>query len=296
MDITELTTRLVCLELTVSKLIDLLENKNSSAIKIQSHWRGYTIRIPEIYKKIIVNLFNNNIRGSKYVKGVGKTFCGSEGHWLEIRMEIKPNSFNGPDKLGYEQKKYSNKITFGDWSASYYIFAKNNKYNLSQDDFIKMFGSPNPDKKNRYSWSGKVFPKYGIEYNYAGQRLRFLENEDLVIEYLYLNDTRKEKISLVLDDFKTNDPIVLAYWTKDKLENHVLKKFGVNGFYILKKNEKKIYNEICFGKKMDFQFFKTGIENMDIILDSGMYRTNSRKYSQFRAKGEFWDDLATEKY
>jgi len=208
-------------------------------------------------------------------------------------MGIMPNSNNEPDKLGYEQKKdTNNKITFGDWSASGYAF-NDKQYNLTRNKFLEMFGSPNPKKNDRHSWSGKVFPRYGNEWNYAGQRIRFLENEDLVIEYSYKNDTREVDI---LEEFKTNEPIVLAFWTKIKLEKHILRKFGVKGFYICKKNDENIYDKICFGKTINFQFFKTGLENNKIILDSGMYQGNTRNYSQFRADKSFWYDLITEEY
>lgn len=243
-------------------------------------------------KEIIIELFNKNVKGKKFDK-CANNHCGSEGHWLEKQMGIPPNSNNKPDFNGYEQKKDSAKITFGDWSASEYIF-KNKQFNLTRDQFLKIFGSPNPKKNNRYSWSGKVFPKYSDKYNYAGQRIRFLENDDLVIEYSYLNDTRNEKISY--PNILKTDIIILARWTKSKLEKHILNKFGVNGFYICQKNKQKIYDKICFGKVIDFQFFKTGMENNKIILDSGMYETNSRNYSQFRADKSLWYDLLTEVY
>ena len=117
----------------------------------------------------------------------------------------------------------------------------------------------------------------------------------MVIEYSYLKDKRQEKISYQ-ENFKTNEPIVLALWTKSKLENHILSKFGVKGFYICKKNNENVYDKICFGKKIDFQFFKTGVENKKIILDSGMYQGNSRYYSKFRADKSFWDELIIEEY
>ena len=95
-------------------------------------------------------------------------------------------------------KKNSKKITFGDWQASSYLFSSKkvdglSKINMDRVEFIRTFGSPNPEKNNRYSWSGKVFPKYSDSYNYAGQRMRFLDNNDLIVEYSYSNDTRKEK-------------------------------------------------------------------------------------------------------
>ena len=92
-------------------------------------------------------------------------------------MNIHHNSKNEPDIRGYEMKKDSKKITFGDFSATEYLFSKNkpllDEYNgnvitLSRKDFIKIFGEKNPKKHNRYSWSGKPVPKYG-EWNLYGQ-------------------------------------------------------------------------------------------------------------------------------
>jgi hypothetical protein len=63
-------------------------------------------------------------------------------------MGIKANNKNEPDILGYEMKKLSNKITFGDWSASEYLYSKNNsvlnrlnqnynQINITKNQFIK---------------------------------------------------------------------------------------------------------------------------------------------------------------
>ena len=80
-------------------------------------------------------------------------------------MNIKHNCNNAPDKNGYEQKKGSNKITYGDLCATWYLWEKPkpNKYTpspfqgrINQSEFIKIFGTPNPKKNNRYSWSENV--------------------------------------------------------------------------------------------------------------------------------------------
>ena len=82
--------------------------------------------------------------------------------------------------------------------------------------------------------SGSVFPTYGNEYNYAGQRIRFLDNEDMVIEYSYLNDTREVKSSFRIA-LKRDEPIVIAIWKKEKLERHIVNKFGVKDFIFVVK-------------------------------------------------------------
>jgi hypothetical protein len=73
----------------------------------------------DIYK--IVYTFNKNIKNKKYVKK--DRHCGIEGHWLETQFNLKINSSNRPDLYGFEIKKESNKITFGDYSASEYLYS-----------------------------------------------------------------------------------------------------------------------------------------------------------------------------
>lgn len=245
-------------------------------------------------KAYIIERFNQHVKGKKYICDNNK-HCGKEGHWLEVQMGISPNSKNEPDNCGWEQKKSSKKISFGDWSASWYLFSKNNRSDIkmSRSEFIKTFGSPNAEKNNRYSWSGRVFPTYGLDYNYAGQRIRFLESDDLVIEYSYKNDTREDK-EQYNKKLHTTEPLIIAMWDKKKIENHVIKKFGVMGFYICEKNKNNIYDKISFGNTISFEFFKECIIDKRIYIDSGMYDGNARNYSQFRSNACLWKSLITE--
>ena len=245
-----------------------------------------------LVQRNIIFDFENNVKGKKFTNTRSTKFCGDEGHWLERQFGVKTNNDNAPDLDGWEMKKESDKISFGDWRASWYLY-ENDDNKMTRINFIQTFGSYKNDK-NRYSWSGKVFPKYGIEYNYAGQRIRFLDNEDLVIEYSYSNDTREMKFTNKFHD--KEDPVIIACWEKSKLQNHVQKKFGVKGFFICKKNKQKVYDRICFGKTIDFKFFKVELQKKNILLDSGMYQGNSRPYSQFRANKILWDTLITEEY
>lgn len=257
------------------------------------------------YKHVIVDKFIKNVKG-KEVLCTSKAHCGSEGHWLENQMGIKHNSINEPDLLGYEMKKSSNKITFGDFSASEYLFSKKketiesmnnwekNQHVLTREEFITYFGSSNPLKNNRYSWSGKCVPRYGI-WNYCGQKMIFNDNLDLCIYYSYEMDSREEKDKFPM--FLKTDEIVIAIWEKSKLEQHINKKFNKKGFFICKKNKDDTYEKICFGKPFDFQYFVENVKNKNIIFDSGMYVGNSRNYSQFRSSAtNFWNNLIIEEY
>ena len=254
-------------------------------------------------KQLIIDKFMTNVKG-KTILIKNTKHCGSEGHWLETQFGISPNAKNEPDLLGYEMKKNSSKITFGDFSASEYLFSKkkeiienmNNwekgKNNITREDYIKYFGTPNPLKNNRYSWSGSCVPTYGI-WNYCGQMLKFNDSLDLCVYYSFENDTREDKISY--PKFIQNN-IIIAIWEKNKLEQHINKKFNKKGFFICKKIN-DTYEKICFGKPFDFNYFVDNIKNKNIIFDSGMYQGNSRNYSQFRSSANnFWNILITEEY
>jgi len=254
-------------------------------------------------KQLIINKFMKNVKG-KPILIENTKHDGNEGHWLESQMEIIHNSNNEPDILGYEMKKYSQKISFGDFSASEYLFSKNkknieninnwekNKNNITRNNYIKYFGSPNPLKNNRYSWSGNCVPRYEI-WNYCGQMLKFNDNLDLCVYYSYEKDTREDKSSYPIF---IQDNIIIAIWTKDKLKQHINNKFNKNGFFLCKKIN-NTYEKICFGKPFDFNYFVNNIKNKNIIFDSGMYQGNSRNYSHFRSyNNNFWNNLIIEEY
>ena len=98
------------------------------------------------------------ICGEICLEGQNINHDGKEGHWLETKMGIKHNTKNEPDINGYEMKKFSNKITLGDFSASEYVFSKKrdsiNEINnwtdeekIDRTNFIRTFGNPNPIKR-----------------------------------------------------------------------------------------------------------------------------------------------------
>jgi len=255
-------------------------------------------------KQKIIKLFNDNIK-NKEIKLDNKNHDGKEGYWLETQFNIKHNSRSEPDIYGYELKKNACKITFGDFSASEYLFSKNKKYIddvnklesdiiINRTEFIKYFGKPNVEKNNRYSWSGSCIPKYNI-YNDYGQQLIVNENQDICIYYSYSKDIRNDKHKKI-PKILQKDNILIAYWKSDKLREKINNKFNQKGFIICKKTDNK-YTNICFGKSFDYNYFIDNIKNYNIFFDSGMYEGNNRNYSQFRANSsDFWNKLIIETY
>ena len=258
-------------------------------------------------KKIIIELFRKNIKNKKIeLENYNIKHCGKEGHWLEKQMNIKHNSKNEPDLYGYEMKKNSKKITFGDFSASEYLFSHNKNFineknnwkenlvNMTRDEFIKIFGTQKPLKHNRYSWSGTCVPTYN-NWNDCGQNLLITEDNNICIYYSYSKDKRNE-IKQKFPEYLKKDNVLIVIWKNEKIKENINKKFNNNGFFIIKKKE-EFYNKICFGKPFNFDCFIKGIKDKTIIFDSGMYIGNTRNYSQFRSSNEtFWNELIIEEY
>lgn len=269
---------------------------------------GHELFPIETDKQQIIDLFNNNVKGIEIcVSNQNTKHCGKEGHWLETRMGLKHNSKNEPDLNGYEMKKFAPKITLGDFSASEYAFTTKTKRNcinelngwtddqvLSRNEFIRIFGNPNTNKNNRYSWSGVCVPSYN-NWNQNGQLLTINNNDDIIIYYSYSNDKRSESIKDNIPSFlKQLDKYVIAIWKCEKIKPHINNKFNKKGFFMCKKINNK-YEKICFGKSFNFEYFIECIKNKKIIFDSGMYEGNSRNYSHFRGS-YFWNELITEEY
>jgi len=217
----------------------------------------------------IIDIFIKNVKGKIFEKKINDNFCGSEGFWLENLFDIKPNCKNEPDINGYELKKKSKTITFGDYSASEYLFSKNKKIiknTLTRKEFIYIFGNFNEEKK-RYSWSGKCVPKYGV-WNDNGQILLISKNNDLEIYYNYTKDNRKLDNDKFPSFLQTGNDILIAIWKKEKLEKHINNKFNKKGFVICEKINNK-YENLIFGKPFNYEYFLKYIKNKKIIFDSG---------------------------
>lgn len=264
-------------------------------------------------KAKIMKLFRDKIK-NRYIS-IEITHCGSIGHWLEQSLGVTHNASNTPDIYGYEIKKSSSKITFGDFSASEYLYSKKtdelNKINnfdckkifsaFTRSDFIKTFGT-HKKEKNRFSWSGSCVPNYpSIMYNKNGLKFVVTKNKDIVMYYSYLMDkTYKDKKyieRLCSKNKQEYKDIAIVVWKREKMENHINIKFNQKGFILFDYNkEKAMFTKLYFGKPLNFNTFIENFENGTIFFDSGMYDTNSRNYSLFRSQISFWEKLIYAKY
>jgi len=258
---------------------------------------------PILIKQKIIDLFVRNVKG-RVPDSSAYTYehDGKEGHWLETQMGVSHNASNAPDIDGFEMKNNtSNKTTFGDWSADYYIF-KDNTYEVFRDKkndvnrarFLEIFGSPNQKKENRYSWSGKPCPKIDI-YNSFGQILKVDNDGNIFAIYSFSEDKRPDKVNIV-PNYLQQENLLLANWDHISMKRKVESKFYKLGWFKCIKNAEGVYENIVFGKPINFETWLEGVRMGFIFFDSGMYNGNLRNYSQWRANNKYWDAMIVEKY
>lgn len=269
----------------MEEIIDEIENK----FKIY-HDNDYILNE-------IKTLFNENLKDKKYEEI--KKHCGSEGFFIEKMLNIQPNCSNDADYKGYEIKKKSKKITFGDWTASGYLYHQDKfmrdyndiKIDIQRDDYMKYFGNYNT-KKKRFSWSGKCIPKYN-KWNNNGTIMTSDKNENVYIIYSNEKDTRNVFMPQI---FKNKKSIILQYWNNENLKSKLENKFNKKGFVMFEKNKDNYYKKMLIGEPINFINFMDMLKNNVVYFDSGMYQGNNRNYSQFRANQNIWNELVIEEY
>jgi len=262
----------------------------------------------DLNKKVIIDKFNQNVRGKiPNTTADNRKHDGKEGHWLETQMGIAHNGDNEPDLLGYEMKNQtsSGKITFGDWSADEYIFLHgrgknkvnsiNINYQITRNEFLRIFGKPNPLKKERLSWSGIPCPTYYGDTTTYGQNLNMDSEQNVIITYSFSEDQRVDKATIVPIKMQI-DNLIIAKWHHSTLKIKLERKFNQNGWFTCTKNVNGEYENISFGNPMNYDTWIQLFKNRIIFFDSGMYEGNKRPYSQWRASTDFWHSLIIDTY
>ncbi|MDQ7089496.1 MAG: LlaMI family restriction endonuclease [Methylococcales bacterium] len=246
-------------------------------------------------KEKIIELFNQNVKGKKSdISGSNSKHDGKEGHWLERQMGLSANASNSPDIYGYEMKNTTtSKTTFGDWSADKYIFKGENS-TITRDEFLQIFGKPNEKKDGRFSWSGEPCPKIN-GYNNFGQKLDIDEIENIKAIYSYSEDKRPNKQNIVPSRFQVEN-LVIALWEMNSLKTKLERKFNQKGWFKCEKNSSGEYESINFGEPINYENWLNLVRKGVVFFDSGMYQTNNRNYSQWRANNSLWDSLITSTY
>ena len=267
-------------------------------------------------KQEIKNIFDEKIRGKEPVPESKRgKHDGWEGHWLEEQFGVVANNRNEADYKGFEIKDSTgSKTTFGDWPADEYIFfshkkcaedsakasacpkCKNSQLNRDKE-FLRIFGTPKPEKNDRYSWSGLVFPKVG-KTNLYGQTLEVSNDGEVRAIYNFSKDERENKDSLLPENLQI-DYVVLAKWRAASLNKKLREKFGVYGWAKVVRLGRGhgIYTTIQFGGPIEFDSWIEDVRKGIVYLDSGMFEDNKlRNYSSWRANNAYWAEQVEETY
>jgi hypothetical protein len=238
----------------------------------------------------IVELFNTNVKGKKFVREEHNNHDGEEGHWLEKRMGTAPNGKNEPDLLGYEMKKESSKTTFIDKTPSK-IFLKGvemERRNIEDRElFWTMFQRTTSSNIKIGGWK---LDKWDID----GQCLNIDEENNINVLYNYEHDKRTNKNELVSEYYKNNQSHTIISWSKTDMETCINNKWNQNGFFICKKNRNKVYNKICFGNKFSFDFWIEQVKQKNIYCDG--YSKSNKWRGCFRSSNKWFYNYITEEY
>jgi hypothetical protein len=257
----------------------------------------------EVKKKLISIFMDKVYLKSPNIDGSNPNHDGASGDWLHLQFGQEKDSANEADFWGYECKNNtSSKTTWGDWTANYYIF-EDQESKIDRSQFLKIFGTPNIKKNNRYSWSGTEVPTYHEQITPFGQYMFVNDESDVCIFYDFEMDERTDKENIVPSHLHKRN-LLLAKWTgfqknkttrKTSLEEKVNKKFNQKGFFKCKM-ENGIYKKILFGEPISFEVWIKHLKEGNIFFDSGMYDGNPRPYSQWRSTNIFWDKLLTDSF
>jgi hypothetical protein len=242
-------------------------------------------------KSRIISLFNQSVKGRRASVDSGKSrHDGSAGHWLERTMGLTPNSSNSPDFQGYEMKTGTrSKTTFGDWSPDYFIYKDKAYGAIGRDGFLRVFGRPNPEKENRYSWSGEPAPKIKT-INTFGQLLTVDRDFNILVLYYYSKDMRADK-KVIIPPCMQKEGLVIARWDRESIKCKLERKFNHKGWFKCEKDKSGIYVSIVFGAPLTFDRWIKLVLTGEVFFDSGMYEGNPRPYSQWRASNAIWSSM-----
>lgn len=267
-----------------------------------------SVREREKVKREIARIFRERVRGMRYCEFETREHCGSEGHWLESRFNIRPNSRKDADYKGFELKVDSPKVSVGDYTADEYLYSQaahglrringDRHLYMEKTEFIRTFGYPNDSKGGRFGWTGRASPKYNV-WNDCGQCLVLCpQSHNLYVVYSHRRDRRVTREAMP-DAFKTGY-VAIVMWRGATLRENIERKWNRNGFFMVRKDKKGAggtYEEVVFGRPFDYDYFVEGVMKGHVVFDSGMVENSSRarNCSKFRVvnawRGPFLSSL-----
>jgi len=92
------------------------------------------------------------------------------------------------------------------------------------------------------------------------------------------------------------DNLTIALWKAESLKEKLERKFNQKGWFKCEKGEDGTYQTINFGDPINYENWLELVREGVVFFDSGMYQTNKRNYSQWRANNKLWESLITSSY
>ena len=280
------------------------------------------------YSRIIINFHKNVLGKSPSKSELESKHKGKRGHWLETKLGGKIDADGNADLNGYECKVKSQKTTWGDWGAPYRIFSDkrytvfNKKHSHeNMHFFVKTFGLQRNevDKGIYYSMSGKDFPQKINDSTDTGLSL-IEKNSDILMQYSFSKDKRKNKKKLVPNALQKNNLLIYQWHGTDNnynvyvnnikinnlpidikktsfsLEERVRRKFGIYGVVVGLYDKSKGFYGLEFLKVVTFNDWLDAFKNKDIIFDSGLTTLSKRQRNQWRSSAKFMGSLVVNTY
>lgn len=242
-------------------------------------------------KKIIVERFNEKVRGNKFKKDKNNNHCGVEGNMLEKEMGVTPNADNRPDLHGYEMKIETIKTTLIDKAPSVKLLEGNEikkRDPKNKEKFWRTFKRQNSEGVSIGGWKLD-------KWDNDGQILQVDEKNNIIILYNYSHDKRENKNELVSQYYKNDKSHKIICWDKIDMERCINNKWNHNGFFICKKNKSGIYDKICFGNKFGFDYFIEQVKKKNIEFD-GYSKLGGRWRGVFRSSSKWFYTHIIEEY
>lgn len=283
-------------------------------------------------KTLIIQNFNKNVLGKNPLQFKSESnHKGKIGHWLETNLGGVVDADGNADLNGFECKKESKKVSWGDWGPNYRIFADKsyetfNKQRLFENmwSFVKTFGAEriHSSKGLYHSLSGSHVPQKVNDLTNFGLSLE--ENlGDISLLYNHEEDKRLNK-NQIPREFQKNNLLIYKWFGTDlnfhlfknqvisqrlpievnftgvnasvSLEERIRRKFGVYGVVIGLHDESKGFYGLKFLKQISFKDWISYFRKKDIIYDTALTTKNRRPYNQWRSTEKFMGTLEEETY
>jgi hypothetical protein len=131
-------------------------------------------------------------------------------------------------------------------------------------------------------------------FDMNGQCLKIDSTNNINVIYNYEYDKRDDKNERVSLYYKNEKDHIIVTWSKLDLKTYINNKWNQRGFFICKTNSEGVYDRICFGGPITFEYWIEQVKQKNIIFDG--YSNITKWRGPFRASNIWWNQHITEEY